>query len=313
MRSADTLQRHFPRHSACDPGSSLGLLRLCLHWYPFSSSAATLIQQFISILYDSTLRRSAQDAEILNSAAFCSRYCSRTPIGASNTERESSDPIISIPTQSPCPLDRRLPHRPKMPRSNPPRQGIQYSAAVRVMRQINQRDSMLTDFLAEHVQLLLSQSQEVMNSSIAHYKMILRGIFDTSPIIPQTSTNPEGRPVTSLTSNYLCLQCPVTVEEADRLDHGTEKLHRFCMWRRLLWPPWYCHCAFVYLLITTDVDSRNGSLYCQICDDFVWDPTFEELRVRKIGTGTFSSTYMLSSARFKKAFISLFVPLSSST
>lgn len=88
---------------------------------------------------------------------------------------------------------------------------------------------MLTDFLAEHVQLLLSQSQEVMNSSIAHYKMILRGIFDTSPIIPQTSTNPEGRPVTSLTSNYLCLQCPVTVEEADRLDHGTEKLHRFCM------------------------------------------------------------------------------------
>lgn len=50
----------------------------------------------------------------------------------------------------------------------------------------------------------------------------------------------------------------------------------------------------VYLLTNTDVDSRNGSLYCQICDDFVWDPTFEELRVRKIGTGTFSSTFVLS-------------------
>lgn len=121
-----------------------------------------------------------------------------------------------------------------MPRLNLPPRAIQCSAAVSGMRQINQQKATcaelpLLTLLLEHVQLLLSQSQEVMNSSIAHYKMILRGIFDTSRIIPQTSTNPEGRPVTSLTSNYLCLQCPVTVEEADRLDHGTEKLHRFCM------------------------------------------------------------------------------------
>ncbi|ETS02669.1 hypothetical protein MKX07_006860 [Trichoderma sp. CBMAI-0711] len=120
-------------------------------------------------------------------------------------------------------------------------------------------------FGCEHVQILLCQSQEVMNSSIAHYKMILRGIFDTTPILSQTSTNQEGRPVTSLTSNYLCLQCPVTLSEEDRLKHGTEKLHRFY------------------------VDSRTGALYCQICDDLVWDPTLEELRVRKIGTGTFST------------------------
>ncbi|EJP60708.1 ubiquitin carboxyl-terminal hydrolase [Beauveria bassiana ARSEF 2860] len=65
-------------------------------------------------------------------------------------------------------------------------------------------------FGCEHVQLLLSQGQEVINSSIAHYKMILH------------------------------------------------------------------------------VDSRNGALYCQICDDLVWDPTLEELRLRKIGTGSFS-------------------------
>ena len=37
------------------------------------------------------------------------------------------------------------------------------------------------------------------------------------------------------------------------------------------------------------VDSRSGALYCQMCDDLVWDPTFEELRVRKIGTGSFSA------------------------
>lgn len=39
---------------------------------------------------------------------------------------------------------------------------------------------------------------------------------------------------------------------------------------------------------STVVDSRNGALYCQICDDLVWDPTLEELRLRKIGTGSFS-------------------------
>ncbi len=38
----------------------------------------------------------------------------------------------------------------------------------------------------------------------------------------------------------------------------------------------------------TDVDSRSGALFCQFCEDFVWDPTLEELRVRKIGTGSFS-------------------------
>ncbi|KAI9150164.1 Ubiquitin carboxyl-terminal hydrolase [Paramyrothecium foliicola] len=121
-------------------------------------------------------------------------------------------------------------------------------------------------FGCEHVQRLLSQGQEVMNSSIAHYKMILRSIFDSTPIVAQTSTNQDGRPITSLTSNYLCLQCPATVSEDDRLKHGTKKSHRFY------------------------VDSRSGSLYCQICDDFVWDPTLEDLRVRKIGTGSFSAT-----------------------
>lgn len=41
-------------------------------------------------------------------------------------------------------------------------------------------------------------------------------------------------------------------------------------------------------MVYTVVDSRSGSLYCQVCDDIVWDPTLEELRVRKIGSGSFS-------------------------
>jgi ubiquitin carboxyl-terminal hydrolase 22/27/51 len=65
---------------------------------------------------------------------------------------------------------------------------------------------------------------------VAHYKMILRGIFDSAPIVPQTSKSADNTPITSLTSNYLCLQCPTTLTEEDRLKHGTKKSHRFCEW-----------------------------------------------------------------------------------
>jgi ubiquitin carboxyl-terminal hydrolase 22/27/51 len=67
-----------------------------------------------------------------------------------------------------------------------------------------------------------------MNSAAMNYKSALRCIFDSSPIIAQTTKNPDGQPVTSLTSNYLCLQCPATVTEDDRLKHWTKKSHRFC-------------------------------------------------------------------------------------
>ncbi|KAK1984311.1 ubiquitin carboxyl-terminal hydrolase [Colletotrichum cereale] len=120
-------------------------------------------------------------------------------------------------------------------------------------------------FGCEHIQRLFTQSQEVTTQSVHHYKMILKNIFEQTPIVPQTSKNSDGQAMTSLTSNYLCLQCSTIVNDEDRLKHGTKKQHRFY------------------------VDSRSGALYCQICDDLVWDPTLEELRVRKMGTGTFSS------------------------
>ncbi|KAI1760921.1 ubiquitin carboxyl-terminal hydrolase [Hypoxylon sp. FL1150] len=120
-------------------------------------------------------------------------------------------------------------------------------------------------FGCEHVQLLLSNSPDVMNSSIQYYKMLLRVIFDGNPLVPQTCKGPDGQIITSLTSNYLCLQCSSIVPEEERTKHGNKKSHRFY------------------------VDSRSGALFCQFCEDFVWDPTLEELRIRKIGTGSFSS------------------------
>ncbi|KAI6779465.1 uncharacterized protein J7T54_001881 [Emericellopsis cladophorae] len=119
-------------------------------------------------------------------------------------------------------------------------------------------------FGCEHVQRLFNQGQEIMNHSIGHYKMILRGIFDSTPVVPQTFTNSQGQPTTCLTSTNLCLQCPTNLTDEERLKHGNKTSHRFY------------------------IDSRSGSLYCQVCDDIVWDPTLEELRVRKIGTGSFS-------------------------
>ncbi|KAL7619963.1 hypothetical protein AAE478_010510 [Parahypoxylon ruwenzoriense] len=114
-------------------------------------------------------------------------------------------------------------------------------------------------FGCEHVQLLFTNREDVMNSSIQYYKMLLRVIFDNNPLVPQTSKGPEGQITTSLTSNYLCLQCSTIVPEEERIKHGNKKSHRFY------------------------VDSRSGALFCQLCEDFVWDPTLEELRVRKIG------------------------------
>ncbi|KAI9743293.1 MAG: hypothetical protein M1818_003139 [Claussenomyces sp. TS43310] len=117
----------------------------------------------------------------------------------------------------------------------------------------------------EHLQRLLTKSPEVTTNTIQHYKMLLRVIFDNTPIIPQTSRSNDRPPVTSLTPNYLCLQCPSTITERERTKHGKLKAH------------------MMY------VDSRSGGLFCQMCGDFVWDPTLEDLRVRKIGTGSFST------------------------
>ncbi|KAK0713800.1 ubiquitin carboxyl-terminal hydrolase-like protein [Lasiosphaeria miniovina] len=117
----------------------------------------------------------------------------------------------------------------------------------------------------EHLQRLLNQDQATTNTSIQHYKSILRSILDTTPILPQTAKLSEGQIVTSLTPTCLCLQCPMTLTEDDRNKHGNKKSHRFY------------------------VDSRSGALFCQMCDDIVWDPTFEDLRLKKVGTGTFST------------------------
>ena len=83
-------------------------------------------------------------------------------------------------------------------------------------------------YVAEHVQRLFGQSQEITNTSVMHYKIILRKIFDQTPLVPQTFKAPDGQASTSLTSNYLCLQCPTTLTQEEIMKHGAKKSHRFC-------------------------------------------------------------------------------------
>lgn len=85
---------------------------------------------------------------------------------------------------------------------------------------------------AEHVQLFLSSaSEDRFDKTILHYKDSLRAIFDKDPSdigAIQTSTTLKGLALTSLTPNYLCLQCSAITTTAGRIGHGNETLHRFC-------------------------------------------------------------------------------------
>src|SRR5436190_2016058 len=62
----------------------------------------------------------------------------------------------------------------------------------------------------EHLERLMTGSVERMQKTISSYKDCLRVIFDHTPTIPQTSITLNNQTVTSLTPNYLCLQCPTT-------------------------------------------------------------------------------------------------------
>ncbi|KAG0647155.1 Ubiquitin-specific-processing protease 8 [Hyphodiscus hymeniophilus] len=119
-----------------------------------------------------------------------------------------------------------------------------------------------------HLQQFLGPGpQNKLKETIAQYKGILGVIFDRPPLIRQTSqlTKTDDMGLVTLTPNYLCLQCTVTATERSCLPHGNETKHRLY------------------------VESRTGSVYCQMCDDFVWDPTLEDMRVRKMTTGSFST------------------------
>lgn len=86
----------------------------------------------------------------------------------------------------------------------------------------------------DHVQLILSRNQETTNTCIQHYKSALRAIYDAPPMIAQTNKSLAGSIIsTTLSSNYLCLQCSLVISENEIDTHGSQKSHRFCMFTRI--------------------------------------------------------------------------------
>ncbi|KAI9844467.1 MAG: hypothetical protein M1837_005549 [Sclerophora amabilis] len=111
----------------------------------------------------------------------------------------------------------------------------------------------------EHLQRLFSTDPKTTHLSIRNYAQLLKVLYEKSRVVAQTSTPGEegGHSATFLRSTYLCLQCPNigSLKEAER--HWKTRKHCFAM------------------------DSRSGCLYCQSCEDFVYDPSLEEMRLQR--------------------------------
>lgn len=114
-----------------------------------------------------------------------------------------------------------------------------------------------------HLQRLLTKDAASGDKFLGKYKDCLCCLADGNPVLPQTTQTSNGLPLVTLTPNFLCIQCNTTVTEKNRKYHSDETSHR-------------CY-----------VESRTGAVFCQTCNDFVLDPTLEEMRVLKFGTGTF--------------------------
>lgn len=117
--------------------------------------------------------------------------------------------------------------------------------------------------------------KEKRKLSQQQYSLLLQTIFEKPGTISQTRRSPNneiGRP--TLLPTYLCLQCPSVHDEAQRNKHWQSKGHAFCKFDNHV--P-----AELQLTVDIAVESRNGYLYCQECDDFVYDPAMEEIRQQK--------------------------------
>ncbi|KAF2197413.1 ubiquitin carboxyl-terminal hydrolase-like protein 22 [Delitschia confertaspora ATCC 74209] len=109
------------------------------------------------------------------------------------------------------------------------------------------------EYGCEHMRELLGNARK---AALLNYQSIVQNIHEKPSIIAQTHKN-DGRPVVSLRPLYLCLQCPNIMTEVDRDQHIERKLHCF------------------------SVDSRDGSVYCGNCLDFIYDPNLEPTRLQR--------------------------------
>ena len=115
------------------------------------------------------------------------------------------------------------------------------------------------------------RAERLKNSYIDWQKDLL-----TNPLKVQTTKDPKdprNAAVTTLLSTFLCLQCNAISSSKDREMHGQTKKHHMCK----------CLLSLHSYLAECDsaIESRSGCLYCGLCNDFVYDPTFEKIRIEQ--------------------------------
>jgi len=115
------------------------------------------------------------------------------------------------------------------------------------------------------------RAEKLKNSYIEWQRDLL-----TNPLKVQTTKDPKdpkSAVVTTLLSTFLCLQCNVISSSKEREMHGQTKKHYMCRHRFTIQP---CPAN-----LQEAIESRSGCLYCGLCDDFVYDPTFEKIRIEQ--------------------------------
>ncbi|KAE8450049.1 hypothetical protein EG329_007188 [Mollisiaceae sp. DMI_Dod_QoI] len=114
----------------------------------------------------------------------------------------------------------------------------------------------------DHIRMAITSQDSLF---LKNYTNALNTVCNNSPIIKQHYKDGKGKLVARVGPLYLCLQCDAIIPEERVESHSREKKHRICMF----------------------VESRNGNVFCNMCRDFVFDPTMEAYRTRKVDTGSF--------------------------
>ncbi|KIV99892.1 uncharacterized protein PV09_08555 [Verruconis gallopava] len=112
-------------------------------------------------------------------------------------------------------------------------------------------------FGCEHAHAFHKSSPQAWKTLCSQYNSVLKSLNMSSPAKSQTvrlskeSTRPSLRP------SYLCLQCPnIFTEDGMKPHFEGPKAHSLF------------------------VESRSGYVFCNNCEDFIYDPYLEQLRVR---------------------------------
>ncbi|KAI9710524.1 MAG: hypothetical protein M1820_002660 [Bogoriella megaspora] len=113
----------------------------------------------------------------------------------------------------------------------------------------------LASFGCDHVQGLLNLKRD---QALAQFSAIQKTIFER-PSASQIfkARGSDEKATVSIIPTYMCLQCSNISSGIGREKHFEQKDHAFY------------------------IESRSGCLYCRHCRDFIYDPAFEEERLKR--------------------------------